>query len=300
MDKARKLQYLERLIFEPYEGGGKTKFFFFQYVRGSGKELVKKFWSKNSSSRMTFEIYSPLVNNPAVKDFEFEYQLPALTSGGTGPNMDVYIETEDEIIFIESKYTEKANLKYKTESYLSPGYYADIHGGKTLEERFRKYPYAHKFADFCETWQKIMDNNESWKKSSDWFEPKQETCHLSGILFFIFDPNRRALIEKKKKIRLLNVFWAMDGDKFSDMEKAFVEEANNFVNTIVKDNCAKYPFLNNLDFQMKAFSVQNMLDNPRLLSDHIQTIDVDDVIIMEFDNHVHNKQRATFRRSKNA
>ena len=297
MDKTKQLQYLNRLMFEPYEGGGETKFFFFQFLQGSGNELLKKFWSKNSSSRMAFELYSPLVKDSEVKDFEFEYQLPALASGGTGPNMDVYIETEDEIIFVESKYTETADLRYITESYLSPGYYADIHGGKTLDERFRKYPYAEDFAKFCRKWQEIMDANESWKESSDWFEPKQETCHLSGILFYIFDPKRRALIEKKKKIRLCNVFWAMDGDRMSDMEQAFVKMANDLVRNIVNDNSAKYPFLNGLDFQMKAFSVQHLLENPKLLSEHIRTIELDDNVLLEFEDNVYNKTRKNFRSS---
>jgi len=99
--------YLSRLI-TPYEGGGKKKIFFDQFSNGNGNELKNKFWSRRSSSRLCFDLYSCHANNPQVLDIEFEYKLPGIFSGRneSPANMDVYIKTKNRIIFIESKFTE--------------------------------------------------------------------------------------------------------------------------------------------------------------------------------------------------
>ena len=185
--KNEQIEYLKRLMFDSYEKKGQTKFFIFQYLQGAGNELQSKFWSEHSSSRMAFELYSGLAKNKDVIDLEFEKQLDGPKSGGMGPNMDVYIETEEEIIFVESKFTEKANLNYinrknEADSYLSPAYWKNAEYGRkkmTLEKRL-DHRFAETFAAFCNEWENEMQN---WRKrgSVDWFEPKQETCHLSGM-----------------------------------------------------------------------------------------------------------------------
>ena len=171
MDFEMQLEYLKKLI-TPYEKKGKRKLFILQFARGAGNELAEKFWSPISSSRLAFDLYSWLAEEKNVIDFEFEKQLPGLKSGGMGPNMDVFIETQDELIFIESKFTEKAELGYinhknPSASYLSPAYYADVHGKKamTLEERFYNKPFAERFSKFCNEWRsvrrKTFNNNDT-------------------------------------------------------------------------------------------------------------------------------------------
>lgn len=132
-----KLKYFERLII-PYKFKGNQQFFIEQYLKGAGKELSGSFWNVKSSSRMAFDLFSWIVNSHNVMDFSFEYKLPRLQSGGESPNMDVFIETSDEIIFIESKYSEKANLNYKN-GHLPKAYFSkEPHGKKqwSLEERY--------------------------------------------------------------------------------------------------------------------------------------------------------------------
>lgn len=266
------IEYFKKMIL-PYEKKGKKKYAIIQYVRGAGNELTEKFWQDHSSSRMAYDLYSWMQeeNHPEITDFEFEKQLPALASGGMGPNMDVYIETKDEIIFIESKFTEKANLNYmnknkKGETYLSPAYYAEKHGKNNVElsERFYGYGYAAKFAKFCKEWEDEMEANPTWRKRGrvDWFEPKQETCHLCGILFYLKE--NRELI-KGKKIRLSNIYWEMNGDEKSTMEQAFLEKAQKFIDEVVKDEN-----LGIKEFKIDAFSVQEMLKDNNKLSRHIR------------------------------
>jgi hypothetical protein len=266
------IEYFKKMII-PYEKKREKKYAIIQFVRGAGNELTEKFWQDHSSSRMAYDLYSWMQDkdHPEIRDFEFEKQLPPLKSGGMGPNMDVYIETKDEIIFVESKFTEKANLNYmneneKGETYLSPGYFADVHGEKrlTLSNRFYGYGYAARFAEFCKGWEKVMKANPTWRNRDrvDWFEPKQETCHLCGILFFL-EKNRKLI--KGKKIRLYNIYWEMNGDEKSAMEKAFIEKAQEFINNVVKDENFGIK-----DFEIDAFSVQEMLKDNCKLSSHIR------------------------------
>ena len=99
-----KLNYFERMII-PYDKKGK-KLFITQYLSGDGNELNKKFWAVNSSSRFAFELYSWMAREEAkdVLDFQFEKKLKNIVGSPKNPNMDVYIEKKDEIIFIESKF----------------------------------------------------------------------------------------------------------------------------------------------------------------------------------------------------
>ncbi len=271
MTSEEKVSYFERLI-KPYTKKKTKKFAIDQFLRGAGNELSYKFWRKTSSSRMAFDLYSWMQEDKQVLDFEFEYPLPGLKSGGMGPNMDVYIETKDEIIFVESKFTEEADLNYMNENpkgkiNLSPGYYAETHGSRkmSLEDRFYRYPYARAFSDFCRKWEAVMSSpeNASWRKRGnvDWFDPKQETCHLCGILFFLFDKENKSRI-KGKSIRLYNVYWKMNGDT-TDIEKAFCERAQKLIDGILANSD-----LGVKDFKIGAFSVQDMLDGKESLSKH--------------------------------
>ena len=296
IDQNIKIEYLKRLMFDSYKKKGVTKFFIFQYLRGAGNELNEKFWSEHSSSRMAFELYSGLAQDKAVEDFEFEKQLEGPKSGGMGPNIDVYIETVDEIIFVESKFTEKANLNYTNNSYLSPAYWVDAKYGRKkmiLEERLDKR-FAKPFAKFCREWEEVMKKN-GWRKRGtvDWFEPKQETCHLSGIFFYLFNADNKELISNKKKIRLLNIYWDLGNEGKSEMEKAFVTKANSLIEEIISLNKEE---LNGLDFRIDAFSVQEVLDNPHKLSPHINGFG-DDVKsrLEQFREVVKNRTRKTFK-----
>ena len=259
-----KLKYLEKMI-QPYEKKKQKKYPIVQFLLGDGKELCGKFWQKKSSSRMAYDLYSWMKDDERIVDFEFEFQLPGLKSGGKGPNIDVFIETKEELIFIESKFTEKANLHYKDNGYLKEAYYKDGPYGKKkmgLVERFHDNQWANRFSEFCEKWENTMESNH-WHEGNDWFEPKQETCHLSGILLFLYDKKSKDRI-KNKKIRLCNIFWEIEGDVFSQMEKQFCKQAQILLDEIIKEN---NPGIE--DFRINAFSVQDMLKDPQKLSTHI-------------------------------
>ena len=259
-----KLSYLESML-KPYQKKKQDKYFIMQYLQGNGNELAGKFWEQKSSSRLAYDLYSWMKDDPNVIDFEFEYKLPGLKSGGTGPNMDVFIETEDELIFIESKFTEEAKLHYIDNGYLKEAYYINKPYGRNkmnLTERFYENLWAKNFSEFCYNWEKIMNDN-GWHKGADWFEPKQETCHLSGILLYLFKKENSKRI-KNKKIRLYNIFWKMEKDEYSKMEQTFCENAQKLLNEII----AEYkPGIK--DFKIEAFSIQNMLEKQGRLSKHI-------------------------------
>lgn len=259
-----KLKYLEEMIC-PYTKKEQKKYFIEQYLRGAGNELSGKFWELRSSSRMAYDLYSWMKDSDDIIDFEFEYQLPNLKSGGIGPNMDIFIETKDELIFVESKFTEKANLHYIDNGYLKEAYYADKEYGRSkmdLTTRFYGNDWAKLFSSFCIEWEELM-RERNLHEGKDWFEPKQETCHLSGILLFLFDKNNSQRI-KNKRIRLNNIYWKMPADKDSVIEKEFCTMAQRLINKILERH---NPGI--IDFKISAFSVQDMLIENKL-SSHIK------------------------------
>ena len=170
------LKYFERLILPVGE-----KRFIDDYLEGSGNELGLKFWSVNSSSRLAFDLYSWIIKEKSkVVEFQFEKKLPGVIctkSGPAGvPNMDVFFETKDDMVYIESKYLEAASLAYKggSKPNLSKAYWDDNkHGNLTLAQRFYGCEeIAKQFSDFCETIQEKIDGIDKLKY-------KQHSC--SGI-----------------------------------------------------------------------------------------------------------------------
>ena len=234
MTVKEKKEYYERLTLPYIDKEGNEKIFIDQYLQGSGCELESKFWSINSSSRMAFDLYSWIVNEPSIKDFQFEKKLPGVICSNRGtagrPNMDVYFETNTDRIFIESKYTESATKAYTKgeKPNLSKAYWDENdYGGLSIGERFYgRDDIARDFSDFCENIQNKIDDftknkgENKWK----WFDAKQETCHLFGIIFYLLgatknkehgyycDPNNGHL---DKKVYLYNIIWSFDKEDFN-------------------------------------------------------------------------------------
>jgi len=259
--------YLKRLI-TPYIGGGERKIFFDQFINGSGNELDNKFWSPRSSSRLCFDLYSCFVHNPKVRDIEFEYKLPPIYSAGkkaSPPNMDVYIETDDYIVFIESKFTEIAkNADYKknlSKAYWVKGDKSDPSDGnlviESIEKRFTfKDPEPNKeqedlldkmreeFPKFCKgskgIFKLIADLSKDGKLlKDDWFDAKQETCHIFGILLYAIK------YQPKKKIHFYNIVF--DKRTSSALAKEFVKRANNLFRNVLGGGKVTY----NIDLKIK-------------------------------------------------
>lgn len=253
-----KLLYFNRLII-PYNVKKGKKFAIEQYLRADGNELVEKFWNKKSSSRMAYDLYTAMFqdNKDSIIDFEFEYKLPGLKSGGKKPNMDVFIETKDEQVFIESKFTEIGDMGYK--SKLSPSYYA-FEGNMDIEKRYYEYPDLSKaIVQFINEMEDFITHN---KISYDWFYPKQETCHLIGLLFHILDVNDTKKNNLKKRFHFYNVFWELKGDRYSDVQKEFEKKANALANSFLA--------CRGIVFDYQSFSVQDMISNNRIISQYIR------------------------------
>lgn len=267
MDKLLKLDYFERLISDNHS----ESYFIEQILKGSGNELKEKFWSSRSSSRLCFDLYSWLCNEPKVNNFQFEKQLPGVKTGKNRvsgvPNMDVYFEYENDIIFIESKYTEKDLWKYKKDKkddgfHLSEAYWGTNKDGyKSCKlnngERFYGKQYiADKFSTFCNEIQGLIDDkirdNEEYSKYS-WFDPKQETCHLFGIIFYVLNNDIT-----DRNIFLCNNVWRCEDSKDSftmndSIVGIFKDKAEKMLNDIFK--------LQNCTFSFEVNTIQDILSN---------------------------------------
>lgn len=250
MEKSLKLEYFERLV-APNKS---DKYFIEQYLAGSGNELESKFWSGKSSSRLCFDLYSWICNNKDVKNFCFEKILPGVKTGNNrksgAPNMDVFFEIKNDLVFIESKYTETGgNWKYKDDLQgngycLSEAYWGTNENGYkscslTIGERFFNHPeIAQLFSNFCYDIQKEINARRSEYSKYSWFDPKQETCHLFGIIFYILENNIR-----NRNVYLCNNVFRCDksGDCFEvpgTIVQVFKEKAEEMLNKIfVTSNC---------------------------------------------------------------
>lgn len=228
-----KLSYYERLIM-PYHEKGIQRFFIDQYLIGNGKELKSKFWSKNSSSRLAFDLYSWIAKEPIITSFQFEKKLPGVICSKKGtagvPNMDVYFETKSDIVFIESKYLEKTSWKYKngdlSKAYWDNNKYGELDFG---ERFYGKTNIAKAFSNFCNNIQNSIDHFDNYAKEKwNWFDAKQETCHLFGIIFYLLNArkeNQSYLCDDKfkqsKKIHLYNIIWELESDDFEQNTDSF-------------------------------------------------------------------------------
>lgn len=251
MEKGLKLNYFERLIAQ----NGSDTYFIEQFLKGSGNELAGKFWSDKSSSRLCFDLYSWFCTMKDIKDFQFEKQLPGVLTGKNRtsgvPNIDVFFQKGDDIIFIESKYTESCKWKYKKDKtnngyYLSEAYWGE-NGYKSctinIGERFYgNSKVAEIFSTFCSEIQREIDTRKNEHQRFSWFDPKQETCHLFGIIFYVINNK----IENKN-IFLCNNVWECEksGDCFDisgSIVEVFKNKAEEILNEIFKDNKCKFTF----------------------------------------------------------
>jgi hypothetical protein len=261
--KELKLRYFKRLIAENYS----DKYFIEQFLHGSGNELKKKFWSDISSSRLCFDLYSWLCKEEGVKNFQFEKHLPGILVGKNGtagtPNMDAFFEKGDDVVFIESKYAEKSNWKYKddidkdgfclSEAYWGEGGYKSCK--MSIGERFYgQSNIAELFRLFCEEIQiEIKERKENELKQYSWFDPKQETCHLFGIIFYVINNQ----IEKKNIFLCNNVYDIKNSDCFKidgSIVEVFKKKSELMLNEIFKEN------KNNCTFTFEVNTIQDMLE----------------------------------------
>lgn len=248
----QKIEYLNRLS-KPYINNNKKKIFFDQYMNGDGSELKNKFWSKHSSSRIAFDLYSCLANENKIDDFEFEYQLPGIlykNKESGKPNMDVYYQKGSTIYFIESKFTETPSSKLPQAYYIKTDKYkntSDIYVNEPLQNRFRNNLFiAELFSDFCYSYIYNIKKN-----TKDWFDYKQEICHLFGIIFYAKEKITTSTINQ---INFRNIVYDFDDyeilgkDHISQSALQFINDAKDLVNRIFEHEKIDIKFSYNYDF----------------------------------------------------
>ena len=236
-----KVDYFNRL-FKTYKKRSKVKRFIYQFLEGDGNELLSKFFNVYSSSRLCFELFSWMANHKDVDDFEFEYHLPAMKSSSNhklkGSNMDLYYVKNDDIYFIESKFTETVNNKINIipDAYYKERGYAKSQRGIYLKSdllyRFNNnYSLVGLFPKFVEEMISYVELYAD--ENQDWFDIKQEIAHIFGISQYIYK-NRKLLINIKN-IYFYNVVYKFD-DNISSLAEYFrikvIEFMNNYLNEL--------------------------------------------------------------------
>lgn len=252
----QKIEYLNRLS-KPYIKNNKKKIFFEQYMNGDGSELKCKFWSKHSSSRIAFDLYSCLVNDNSIDDFEFEYQLPGILykhKESRKPNMDVYYRKGSTIYFIESKFTETPSDSLPQAYYIETDEYKDTHNKtvvEPIEKRFRENSFvAAEFSRFAQKYKNKTEHIDD----KDWFDYKQEICHLFGIIFYAKEKLTTSTI---KQIDFRNIVYDFDDyeifgkEHISQSAIQFIADAKNLISKIFEHEKIDIKFSYNYDFTQK-------------------------------------------------
>ncbi|MEE1083079.1 MAG: hypothetical protein UH850_05010 [Paludibacteraceae bacterium] len=102
----------------------------------------------------------------------------------------------------------------------------------------------------------------------EWFYPKQETCHLIGIIFMLLgigDKHNKHIqqsILKGKELKFYNVFWKFDDDK----EDSYLA---GFFKSRALELFDKIPEFNNVKFIYETLTVQDLLSNKKQISKNI-------------------------------
>lgn len=243
MNNEKRIDYLRRLC-TPYKKNDKVECFIMQYLLGSGNELKEKFWSPQSSSRLCFDLYSWMASDPDFKVIQFEKRIPGIKSGGRQiyPNMDVYFETSDGVFFIESKYTVTViNKGYKKD--LPEAYWKTDNVYKSVSGKIVRYPIIeryHKFEGVKKEFISFMEEIDKKASKEDekcWFDAKQETCHLLGIVLYALEN------KPSKPIHFLNV--AANYSK-----SLFAEEFRTCGEKMVRRILAEYSINTSFDYQL--------------------------------------------------
>lgn len=276
-----KEKYLNALE-KAYEKEGQQKCFKTQFEKGKGKELNSKFWSPISSSRLAFELYSWIANFSQCKDIEFEFKLPGIISGKneSSPYMDVFIKTEKELWFIESKFTEEvkddclssllpqAYYKQLTQtgeedlvsSFNEDTYYKTTTGklakkSMSIKNRFRGQDKVAKyfipFVNDMMTAESLHNNNDN-----KWFDAKQETCHLFGIIMYIIENIEKLQKYGIDKIHLQNIYFCkyQEDSIHNSFTETFLSEAEKMVANILDEYNIR-----NIKFEFGTSTVQDLL-----------------------------------------
>jgi hypothetical protein len=218
-----KEEYYNRLS-KPYTKRGVKKLFIDQFMSGSGNELKEKFWSPRSSARLCFDLYSWMGEDEGFDDVEFEYKLCCLISGRRRvyANMDVYYACGNEVTFIESKFTETAdNRNYMIdlpEAYWKTSReYKSVSGKDVNQEILERYSkredVMNRFLSFIDD----ISQQVNMKGAVSWFDAKQETCHLLGIVNYMLDLD---LAEGEKVVNFYNVAANFEQDDFAEYFKS--------------------------------------------------------------------------------
>jgi hypothetical protein len=172
--------------------------------------------------------------------------------------MDVYIETENDIYYIESKYCEVASNENLTkEGKLSHSYWDD---------RDRKLLYYHFWGqeDIAKSFSIFVKEAPSGIDKNDWFDAKQECTHLFGILLdnLTEENGDKRKNPPSKRIRFYNVVFNCGGETESDFAKKFIQAANDsfgpyFNKKFTYSYCWYQDLYNALPETVKAFELKD-------------------------------------------
>lgn len=257
--------YLKRLKLDLPFHNNNQKSFFDQYENGDGKELKDHFWKTHSSSRLCFEFFSWLANENGVSNIVFEKKLPGIRWSPKKPNMDVYIQRENTVYFIESKLTEKGKelTELPDSYYKEKGEAVDTNGSlikSSIKDRYYNTGFDQSIVKLCE----IIKSKLTEAKRPVWLDIPQEIKHTIGIYFEITENLKKY---NGKDVVFYNLFY-----DFNDGNDEFAKFFFDTVQGIMKEELQKKGFTGTYTYGYKTYqeAIEIIPERPAYGSDVIQ------------------------------
>ena len=228
---------------------------FEEYGAGSGGELKPKgkyppkMASYGSSSRMIYSLCKDIPN------FHFEYQLPTRVGGVA--NLDGFMESDNEYIFVEAKCREPYGVK----SHLIENKYRELY------KHINKDKACNLSIQIENVGSKMKVMFSVGENKIESFDIKQMICHLLGIavkllniptdkritfLYLCYNPKLIEIVEGKKKESILTTYNQMceecNAIDFSSLFKSIVIYLSEELKVGYATGTAIDTMLNNFDF----------------------------------------------------
>ena len=221
MDLDNDIKYIMDRMMTPYTKLNKEKVFLNQFISDEDS-VVGDFYSDKSEVKLRFELFSWLANEDFIYDIEYGFQLEPLNGYDDKPFYDVFIETSDDVVFINHIYTQvfpinlnklsKAYYEYKGSLFHKiKGSLADRYYGH-LEE-------AEKIRTF------ILDIKDRLSKSHNpdsWMNYRRQISRIVGLYLFLMKEENKVYLDKNIKIY---TFYFDQGTETNDDIKYFFDKA---------------------------------------------------------------------------
>ena len=237
MDIEKDMKYITERMMTPYTKLNQEKSFLAQH-KSDEDSILGDFYNDKSEVKLKFELFSWLANEDFVYDINYCYELAALNGYDDKPFYDVFIETIDDVVFIDHIYTQvfphninklskayyeyKGSLFHKIKGTLSDRYY----GHDIESEKIRTFILD------------IKDRLSHSHNPDSWMNYRRAVSKLIGLYLFLNKEENKVYLDKN--IKIYTIYYDQ-GNEVNDDIKYFFDTAKALLKELLgKDIVYEY------------------------------------------------------------